>query len=119
MKILEDLAKKEADIQKEISKVKGAGMSDADGEYERSRIRAIKHTTLGHAAGEALFGDSNVASRLDRVESQMKDMSRNMAKKLSLMIDLIMSVSDQLTNSNASRQVPGQPAARGQVMPLN
>ena len=119
VKILEDLAKKEADIQKEISKVKGAGMSDADGEYERSRIRAIKHTTLGHAAGEALFGDSNVASRLDRVESQMKDMSRNMAKKLSLMIDLIMSVSDQLTNSNASRQVPGQPAARGQVMPLN
>ena len=119
VKILEDLATKESEIQKEISRVK----SDADdrpgaggGEYERSRIRAIKQGSMGRG-GDALFGDPNVAARLDRVESQVKDMSRNMAKKLSLMIDLIMSVSDQLTNSSAGRQ-PGQPT-RAQVMPLN
>ena len=125
VKILEDLAKKEQDIQKEISRVKsGASDRDAphsrDGDYERSRIRAIKHGQLS-GARDGMFADSGEMSiRLDRVESQVKDMSRNMAKKLSLMIDLIMSVSDQLTNSNAARQVnqPGQPT-RAQVMPLN
>jgi len=133
VKILEDLAAKEGEIQKEISRVKNDGVTGGDdgrhgggygvGEYERSRIRAIRqHGSAGHGAGgEALFGGEggqNVAARLDRVESQVKDMSRNMAKKLSLMIDLIMSVSDQLTNSSQRHMQPGQPT-RAQVVPLN
>jgi len=47
-----------------------------------------------------------VEQRLDKVEGQIKEMSRNVAKKLALMIDLMMSLSDQISNVNAN---PAQP----------
>ena len=53
------------------------------------------------------YGDGGdlgpVNERIDKVEGQIKEMSRNLAKKLSLMIDLMMSLSDQIvTTNNAS-----------------
>ena len=36
------------------------------------------------------------------MEGQIKEMSRNVAKKLALMIDLMMSMSDQITNVQAA-----------------
>jgi hypothetical protein len=43
-----------------------------------------------------------VNERIDKVEGQIKEMSRNLAKKLSLMIDLMMSLSDQIVTTNNS-----------------
>ena len=56
-----------------------------------------------------------VQDKVVRVDTQLKDLSRNTTKKLGLMIDLMMSLSDQI--STAGQVLPGQaivPAGSGQ-----
>lgn len=48
--------------------------------------------------------------RIEKVDLQIKDMSRNVAKKLSLMIDLMMSLSDQVGSVSG---VPSASRANG------
>ena len=62
----------------------------------------------GGGGGVAEVDLTEVNERLDKVEGQIKEMSRNVAKKLALMIDLMMSLSDQISNAQA---VPGTHAA--------
>jgi hypothetical protein len=56
----------------------------------------------GVAGGAVMFSGGLMGSteeleqRIEKVDLQIKDMSRNVAKKLSLMIDLMMSLSDQV-----------------------
>ena len=54
-----------------------------------------------------------VEDRIDKVKGQVKELSRNMAKKPSLMIDLMMSLSDQISATSATA-----PAGRGSSMPI-
>ena len=49
--------------------------------------------------------------RIERVETQIGEMSRSVAKKLSLMIDLVMSLSDQVANQAAASHQAAAAAA--------
>jgi hypothetical protein len=85
----------------------------------------------GVAGGAAMYGGGLMGSteeleqRIEKVDLQIKDMSRNVAKKLSLMIDLMMSLSDQVGSvsgvPSASRgngsQLMGRIDANPAIMP--
>lgn len=48
-------------------------------------------------SGGPMADTRELEGRIERVDMQIKELSRNVAKKLSLMIDLMMSLSDQIT----------------------
>lgn len=93
--ILKEIAEKEAEINAEIKETE-AEANEAGGK-------------VNSGFGDGAFGGggvnvdlTEVEQRLDKVEGQIKEMSRNVAKKLALMIDLMMSLSDQISNVNAN-----------------
>lgn len=91
--ILKQLAKKEAEITAEIEKK----------EEEQLSYRA--KTNLGGSGGPAANVDlSKVENRIELVDQQVKELSRGMTKKLSLMVDLLMSLSDQVSNQTNTPQ---------------
>ncbi|GHP05451.1 polycystic kidney disease 2-like 1 [Pycnococcus provasolii] len=109
--ILRELAEKEAEIETEM---KIAETDEAEAEAH----------IASHGVGGAVRGGGGgmvaahvdlkpVEDRIDKVEGQVKELSRNMAKKLSLMIDLMMSLSDQISATSATA-----PAGRGSSMPM-
>eukprot|EP00951_Prasinocladus_malaysianus_P017422 scaffold137335_cov43-Prasinocladus_malaysianus.AAC.1 len=90
MGIIEQLVEQENQLEQ---KVKGA-QSDA--------VAA----GLPEGIGELQAGIGAVEDKVVRVDGQLKDLSRNVAKKLSLMIDLMMSLSDQVTTTGQT--LPGR-----------
>jgi len=88
--ILKDLAEKEASLTKEIKSKEDELTSNQPHVHRGGR---------GSMVASAL--DTTILEgRMDTMEGQIKDMSRNMAKKLSLQIDLLMSLSDQISSQN-------------------
>mmetsp|Transcript_18756 Transcript_18756/g.46699 ORF Transcript_18756/g.46699 Transcript_18756/m.46699 type:complete len:1062 (+) Transcript_18756:270-3455(+) len=112
--ILKDIAEKESEILKEIKATEeaAAGAGDKGGGGRRGGG--------GGGGGGGGYGPpaevdlTQVNERLDKVEGQIKEMSRNVAKKLALMIDLMMSLSDQI--SNVSSSGPGNHQSMGGAM---
>eukprot|EP00232_Nephroselmis_pyriformis_P001496 CAMPEP_0182913856 /NCGR_PEP_ID=MMETSP0034_2-20130328/38248_1 /TAXON_ID=156128 /ORGANISM="Nephroselmis pyriformis, Strain CCMP717" /LENGTH=1001 /DNA_ID=CAMNT_0025050585 /DNA_START=146 /DNA_END=3151 /DNA_ORIENTATION=+ len=109
--ILRELAEKEASVQKEMDDETGKG-------------KGIMRGSGGGGAGGQMMVAGNVKvdlaeveARIDKVEGQIKEMSRNVAKKLSLMIDLMMSLSDQISNVNTMPVAPSGGAAGNQIVP--
>ena len=94
--ILKQLAKKEAEITAEIEKKEEEELS--------YRAKSIHGTgALGAAANVDL---TQVENRIDMVDQQVKELSRSMTKKLSLMVDLLMSLSDQVSTQSNTPQPP-------------
>ena len=94
--ILKQLAKKEAAITAEIEKKEEEELS--------YRAKSIHGTgALGAAASVDL---TQVENRIDLVDQQVKELSRSMTKKLSLMVDLLMSLSDQVSTQSNTPQPP-------------
>ena len=94
--ILKQLAKKEAEITAEIEKKEEEELS--------YRAKSIHGTgALGAAASVDL---TQVENRIDLVDQQVKELSRSMTKKLSLMVDLLMSLSDQVSTQSNTPQPP-------------
>ena len=94
--ILRELAEKEAEIEAE--------MKDAEDEGENADQHISTHQMgMGRGVGvvAANVDLKPVEDHIEKVEGQVKELSRNMAKKLSLMIDLMMSLSDQISASSA------------------
>lgn len=119
--LLSELYQKELEISKEIEGEK----QKADTEIQRrntlqrhgSRRGGLARTASIEGSGgvSAMLGMSpEVESRLQAVEGEVRDMSRNMAKKLSLMIDLLMSISDQMVQGGSGpARVPGDAPGSG------
>ncbi|UPR03093.1 polycystin cation channel protein [Chloropicon primus] len=93
--ILKQLAKKEAEISAEIEKT----------EEEELSYRA-KSLNLGGGPAVANVDLTKVENRIDLVDQQVKELSRSMTKKLSLMVDLLMSLSDQVSTQGGTPQPP-------------
>lgn len=111
--ILKELAEKEAEIQHELD-----AAQDAEAEMQHKIEEAGLADNM--AAGDAAVGGgtgrgggsvdlSELEARMENIEGSMKEMSRNVAKKLSLMIELMMSLSEQVTSTQAMSPggVPG------------
>jgi len=101
--ILKDLAAKEVEVQHEIDDAQGAKNAVLD------QMQDATHARSGGGGGSIVqtIDTSEIEARIDKVEGQIKELSRNVAKKLSLMIDLMMSLSDQVANtSNSAAVVP-------------
>mmetsp|Transcript_18147 Transcript_18147/g.59274 ORF Transcript_18147/g.59274 Transcript_18147/m.59274 type:complete len:1019 (-) Transcript_18147:50-3106(-) len=100
--ILKDLASKEMEVQAEI---------DAATEKKDEVLGDLADAASGaraHGGGTVVanFDTTELEGRIDKVEGQIKELSRNVAKKLSLMIDLLMSLSDQISNTGSAQIVP-------------
>jgi len=94
--ILKDLASKELELQGEI---------DAAETKKADVMDDLRDAAAGGGGGGMVnFDTTELEQRIDKVEGQIKELSRNVAKKLSLMIDLLMSLSDQVSNSHAVQQ---------------
>ena len=93
--ILREIAEKEAALANELSSAQ-----DELNELQESTARP------GEEGGGVTFDTSELSERIDNVEGQIKEMSRNLAKKMSLMIDLMMSLSDQVS-STREQMAPG------------
>ena len=93
--ILREIAEKEAALANELSSAQ-----DELNELQESTARP------GKEGGGVTFDTSELSERIDNVEGQIKEMSRNLAKKMSLMIDLMMSLSDQVS-STREQMAPG------------
>jgi len=100
--ILREIAEKEAEIMSEIKQ------TEEEGKEAGAKLSSFEGAggMFGGGGGVANVDLTEVEQRLDKVEGQIKEMSRNVAKKLALMIDLMMSLSDQISNVNAN---PAQP----------
>eukprot|EP00898_Chlorokybus_atmophyticus_P001011 jgi/Chlat1/1910/Chrsp149S02222 len=128
--ILADLAKKEAAIQghiddhnKEADNIDVKANSVSGNANKAGALKTRSRAELA-ANGEGGANNNNnndmsasqhsgadmgvIEARIDKMEGQVKDMSRAVAKKLSLMIDLMMSLSDQI--SAANHMLPGAAA---------
>lgn len=112
--ILRELAEKEAEIQAEMDIAKGELDAVADKvEEEGGDMDEGLHGGMMNFSGPITVDTSELEQRIDKVEGQIKEMSRNVAKKLSLMIDLMMSLSDQVSS------VSSMPAGGNQqIMPV-
>ena len=84
--LLKDLFEKEAEIDSKIKGAEGKLGGDGKGE-EKKEKKATVASIEGLLASQTRDG-SELRDRLTKVEGQIKDMSRSVAKKLSLMIDL-------------------------------
>jgi len=109
-KVLKELAEKESEIMAEISANEAAAADTS------SKIKSAEGMAMGGVVA-ANVDLSEVEARLDKVEGQIKEMSRNVAKKLALMIDLMMSLSDQISNVNAM-PTAGHPS-QSQIVPVS
>jgi len=103
--ILTELAAKEADLTSRIEdqKVKASNYAG---------LAAAREGMVGGGGmggiGEEAFGELEV--KIDRLETDLRDMSRQMAKKMAMMIDLMMALSDQVQVSQGgmASQTPGR-----------
>jgi len=75
------------------------GGSQGSGGSLRGGTHRGPRSFAGSQAGDFLGGgglDANAQARLDAVDASVQDLSRNVAKKMALMIELMMSLSDQV-----------------------
>jgi hypothetical protein len=93
--ILKDIAEKESEIMAELKDTEAAAS-------EAGQKLGSMGGGGGGGGGFEPVDLTEVNERLDKVEGQIKEMSRNVAKKLALMIDLMMSLSDQISNVQAA-----------------
>mmetsp|Transcript_18173 Transcript_18173/g.61824 ORF Transcript_18173/g.61824 Transcript_18173/m.61824 type:complete len:1064 (+) Transcript_18173:206-3397(+) len=93
--ILKQLATQEAELQHKI---------EEEHKEEAKAVEELKtkehETQLRFTSTAMNFDTSKLEDRLDKVEGQIKDMSRNVAKKLSLMVDLMLSLSDSVQHGS-------------------
>ena len=66
----------------------------------------ISSGQLGALGAAANVDLTQVENRIDLVDQQVKELSRSMTKKLSLMVDLLMSLSDQVSTQSNTPQPP-------------
>lgn len=99
--ILKQLAKKEAEIEEEIRR------------NEESETDALNRSrNFGKAVSGVHVDMSKLEDRVDLVDKQLKELNRGVSKKLSLMVDLLMSLSDQVShqgNGTPGSQLPPPP----------
>jgi len=113
--IVRELAEKEAELQDEIDEQAYPG-GDADPskgrvsrvvqkpqQQKQQQLQTQPQRDTVVVSGGPMADTRELEGRIERVDMQIKELSRNVAKKLSLMIDLMMSLSDQITS--ASRPV--------------
>merc|ERR1711871_1000355 len=95
--ILKQLATQEAELQHKI---------EEEHKEEAKAVEELKtkehETQLRFPSAAMNFDTSKLEDRLDKVEGQIKDMSRNVAKKLSLMVDLMLSLSDSVQQGGSN-----------------
>ena len=113
--VLEDLAIKEAELRREKERAAEEGEDGADGEAQRAARPAATSSVEALLATQAMLS-TEFKQRIERVETQIGEMSRSVAKKLSLMIDLVMSLSDQVATAGAA-PVPAGPAGLPSTLP--
>ena len=99
--ILKQLAKKEAEINAEIEKKEEEELGWS--------ARAKAMTPPPGSVGAVNVDLTKVEKRIDLVDQQVKELSRSMTKKLSLMVDLLMSLSDQVSTTQQQGGTPQPP----------
>merc|ERR1712070_1319755 len=92
-------------------------LENAADQIQEAGGEAMGGMGMGGFSGPVTIDTAELEQRIDKVEAQIKEMSRNVAKKLSLMIDLMMSLSDQVSSVNSMPNGPGG-GGGGQMMPV-
>jgi len=116
--ILKELAEKEAELSEEMQHEEDTA-ANASNEAQKLQGRLDKDRVGGGGGGVGTVIQqvdlTEVEGRIDKVEGHIKEMSRNVAKKLSLMIDLMMSLSDQISSVQGAS---GGAPAGSQIVPV-
>ncbi|CAG9461774.1 unnamed protein product [Pedinophyceae sp. YPF-701] len=101
VEILKELAAREATLTNRIEDVRGQADAGAHaGAMNMARMAAMAGGGIGAAEIQAM------ESKLDKMEGDIKDMSRQVAKKMALLIELCMGLSDQVQAAVSGIQRP-------------